>query len=528
MVLGFFVMLVLAWYHGDRGEQKVSGTELLILALLLAVGGGVLWRYAAMAQFAPAEVPVAAASTEGVTTGEPAAEPTSIAVLPFLDLSQARDQEYFSDGLSEELLNQLAQLPQLRVIARTSSFSFKGKEVAVSEIAKALNVAHVLEGSVRKSGDTLRISAQLIRTSDSSHLWSQTYDRKLTDIFKVQDEISNEVVAALKLKLLPDQALGTAQRTTNVEAYNQFLLGMERTPGDPKQSYLRSIAAFERAIALDPNYANAYAALADSKQRLADFVDSPAQREDLIRQTFALADKAVALAPDLSMAYGVRAQARYRASRDWKGAEDDFKRALALAPNNAYALSEFALEQFFAGHQAEAIAMDRRAVVLDPLSTDAWMYLGLHLAFSGQSDEARKALQRALDIYPGATWPRFLLGYLDLKEGRADAALAHFERADAEAFRLLGTTMVEFTRGHERESLQALEELQSKYEVGFAYQIAEAYGWRGDKDQTIHWLERAYELNDAGLFRMRYDPMLAIARDDPRFKALAKKVGIPE
>jgi TolB-like protein len=189
MVLGFFLVLVLAWYHGERGAQKVSGTELLILALVLAVGGGLLWKFAPT----PAAAPVAAAPAPPPAT----AHDNSIAVLPFVDMSQAGDQGYFSDGLSEELLNLLAQVPELRVIARTSSFSFKGKDVDATTIARTLGVEHLLEGSVRKSGNTLRITAQLIRASESSHLWSQTYDRELTDIFKVQDEIAYAVVEEL-------------------------------------------------------------------------------------------------------------------------------------------------------------------------------------------------------------------------------------------------------------------------------------------------------------------------------------------
>ena len=187
----------------------------------------------------------------------------SIAVLPFLNLSSDKEQDYFSDGLSEELLNQLAQIPQLRVIARTSSFSFKGKEVDVATIAKALNVANVLEGSVRKSANTLRITAQLVRASDSSQLWSQTYDRQMTDVFKVQDEIAGDVVAALKVKLLPTQELAKTQRTGNPEAYEHYLLGMDISRRDRLEASQLAAAEFQKAITLDPGYANAYAMLCD-------------------------------------------------------------------------------------------------------------------------------------------------------------------------------------------------------------------------------------------------------------------------
>src|SRR5690606_29400319 len=202
----------------------------------------------------------------------------SIAVRAFVDMSEAGDQEYFSDGLSEELLNQLAQVPGLKVIARTSSFSFKGKQADIATIAEALGVAHVLEGSVRKSGDRLRVTAQLIRASDSSHLWSQSYDRALSDVFGLQDEISREIVAALKLELLPADLPGNTQRTSSPVAYEAYLRGMEANRGASEADNRRAVAAFEQAVALDPGYANAFAALALACNIAADYADSPELR----------------------------------------------------------------------------------------------------------------------------------------------------------------------------------------------------------------------------------------------------------
>jgi len=235
LLLGLPIVLILAWYHGDRGEQRVSRIELASLTVLFLLGGGLFWRYEHSVEkpSVPSPAPPAGALT---------AADHSIAVLPFVNMSPDKDQEYFADGISEELLNLLAQVPQLRVIARTSSFSFKDKEADIATIAKTLNVANVLEGSVRKSGDTLRITAQLIRASDSSHLWSQTYDRQLTDVFKVQDEIAAAVVSELKLKLL-----GAAPRTTVVDpqAYTLYLqarqLGLQRS----REGYERSIALYQ-------------------------------------------------------------------------------------------------------------------------------------------------------------------------------------------------------------------------------------------------------------------------------------------
>ena len=316
----------------------------------------------------------------------------SIAVLPFVNMSSDKEQDYFSDGLSEELLNQLAQIAQLRVIARTSSFAFKGKEVDVATIAKTLNVANVLEGSVRKSANTLRITAQLIRAADSSHLWSETYDREMSDVFKVQDEISREVVAALRVKLLPAQEPSHLQRTTNSEAYEQVLIGKEERKHGGSEAYQRAIAAFQRAVELDPDYANAYAGLARAQAFFADFSATPAERAAEIRIAFANADKAIELAPDLANGYWVRGLLRHRLSWDWKGAQADFEKATALSPNDVEAVY-YAQALFFSGRQNEAFAIDRKATTLDPLSSEAWVVLGWHHAFAGQNAEARAALK---------------------------------------------------------------------------------------------------------------------------------------
>ncbi len=451
----------------------------------------------------------------------------SIAVLPFVNMSSDQEQEYFSDGLSEELLNQLAQIPQLRVIARTSSFSFKGKEVDVATIAKTLDVAHVLEGSVRKSGNQLRITAQLIRAADSSHLWSQTYDREMADVFKVQDEIAGEVVAALKVKLLPSQQLSNTQRTSNPQAYEQYLIGarLQGAAGQPARSGQEE--AFQRAIALDPNYANAYAGLAFAQGTLSDFAETPAQREDVIRQALATADQAIALAPDLPDGYAARGNTRHRLRWDWRGAQADFERALALDANDVTTLTSYGPLLFSLGRREEALAVLRKATAVDPLSANAWNVLGRHLAADQQTAAARTALQRSIELLPEHNWANFLLGTLELADGKSDVAMRHFERTP-DQFRLTGTAMVEHTRGNAPASQQALDQLKSRYSIGFAFQIAQVHAWRGEKDEALDWLDRAYDIHDAGIARLTYDPALDSLRDDRRFVALVRKLGFPE
>ena len=453
----------------------------------------------------------------------------SIAVLPFVNMSSDQEQEYFSDGLSEELLNQLAQIPQLRVIARTSSFSFKGKEVDVATIAKALNVANVLEGSVRKSGNTLRITAQLIRASDSSHLWSQTYDRNLTDVFKVQDEISREVVTALKLELLPGKLPDSTQRTHSPAAYEQYLIaqGVFRAgvKGAPVET---ALSALQRAIAIDPDYANAYALQSMALGRAADFAEDAAARERLISAALASADKAIALAPDLAIGYVRRGSIRFAVRWDWMGAKTDIERAIALEPDNAIVLSTYAQSLLTLGQREQALQLLRRAVVSDPLAVNAWTSLGRGLEAVGQTAEAKRSYERALEISPKMPWGTHLLGSLLLRTGHADEALAVFQSVDADAGPDGGIAMAEYTRGNEVASRNALASLEKHATPGMAFQMAEVRAWRGEKDQAFAWLDQAYAAHDGGLVRLPWDPAMDPLRDDPRFAALIKKMGFPK
>ena len=538
IIIGFPIALVIAWAFEltPQGLKRTEDVDLavqgsrkshawiyvVIVGALLSVGLFFVGRYTARAPRSASEELRRDGHSEAAT-----APAKSIAVLPFVNMSSDKEQDYFSDGLSEELLNQLAQIPQLRVIARTSSFSFKGKEVDVPTIAKTLNVAHVLEGSVRKSANTLRITAQLVRASDSSQLWSKTYDRDLTDVFKVQDEIAGDVVAALKVKLLPAQELPKTQRTNNTEAYEHYLLGMDISRRDRLEASKLAAEEFQKAITLDPGYANAYAMLSIAQARGADVAPSQTQRAEEIKQALATIDHALTLAPDLALAYSRRGYLRYSRAWDWQGAAADFKQALALDPNNAELLSFYSQSLFFSGRQTEAIAMARKATVIDPLSLEIWNNLGLLLFCSGQDAEARLAWQHALGINPGARWPNYLMGYLDLKEGKIESARTHFRDTD-EPFRLTGTALLEHTLGHAPESEQALDALKTKYAAGSAFQIAAVYAWRGEKDRAFEWLDRSYDQRDSGMQRMRYDPTIASLHNDPRFAALVNKMGFSE
>ena len=447
----------------------------------------------------------------------------SVAVLPFIDMSEKKDQEYFSDGLSEELIDLLAQVQDLRVPARTSSFAFKGKADDVPSIAQKLRVAHILEGSVRKSGNTIRVTVQLIRADNGYHLWSRTYDRDIEDIFKVQDEIAAAVVEVLKAKLAPAQAVA-AYRSSNAEAYNQYLLGKRFHSRGNVDGWRRAIDAFHKAIALDPDYAAAYASLALSEYVLADLTGDRAGQ----RQAMADAERAITLAPQEANGYASRGVLRMNVSRDWNGAEADLEKALALDPASDKVQGNYATLLERLGRLPEAIAVGRKATEIDPLSAIAWSNLGLYLTFHKDYPAADEALRRCLEINPESSFGGHHLAILRLLEGNAAAALATARKIGIEGFRLTDVAMAEHSLGHAEESQQALDELIAKHALDGAYQVAEALAWRGEKDKAFEWLERAYQQRDGGLSEVKVDLLLGRLHGDSRFKALLKKMNLQE
>ena len=539
LVAGFPVTAALAWaydFNAGRVErtapaQGPPGLRGLRLGAVL-VGIGLLAAAPGLAWFllkgSPPSVGEDGAKQEATTPSQQRPLP-SIAVLPLVNLSSDKEQEYFSDGLSEELLNLLAQLPQLRVIARTSSFSFKGKNVDVATIAKALDVANILEGSVRKSGSRLRVTAQLIRAADSSHLWSQTYDRELTDVFAVQDDIAGAVVAALKLKLLPGQSVPLAHRTGNTEAYEGFLLGQQLMRGGDYRELGKAVTALEKAVALDPKFAAGFALLSLARLALGDFSADLPTRVSLRETSMASADMALALDPGLAEAYLARAWVRCNVAREWASGEADLERARVLDPNNAALFFDAGeVPCFRPSRLQERLTYDRKVLASDPQSVAAWHYYGLHLFnLPDGRPQAEAALRRALELSPTAGWPHFLLAFLDLRDGRAEPALAQFRLAGP-GLSETGVAMAEHTLGHAQASQQALAELQSKYGAGFALQVAQVHAWRGERDLAFEWLDRAAAQLDSGLVRLRYELPLAGLRADPRFAALVARLGLPE
>ena len=461
------------------------------------------------------------------TTAAPALAPISeksIAVLPFVDMSEHKDQEYFSDGLSEELIDMLTKVPELRVPARTSSFYFKGKQATIADIAKALGVVHVLEGSVRKSGNTLRVTAQLIRVDNGYHVWSETYDRKLEDIFKVQDEIANAVVAALKVNLLPlDQPAQEELRTANLSAYNLYLQGRQSYNQGNIAGYQNAVTAFRAATVLDSRYAAAYAALALAQFWAADTTNDVPGYESAL----AAAEKAVALAPELAEGYSARGFLRGIYRFDFAGAQADLDKAVALNPSDATVLHRSAILLAVFGRLPEAIAREEKASALDPLSEEICRRLGFFFAANQQFARARPLYEKALVIAPHSFHAQYNLGQLELSENRLEQALLMFQQTEDEAYRLAGQARAEYSLGHFDASRSALNQLIAKH-VTDVWEIATVYAWRGEKDQAFEWAGRAYVQRDTGFTWIKIDSNFRNLRDDPRYKALLRKMNLPD
>jgi TolB-like protein/Tfp pilus assembly protein PilF len=476
----------------------------------------------------PAATQNPAAQTMPATPAAPAIAEKSIAVLPFVDMSEKKDQEYFSDGLSEELIDLLTQIPDLRVPARTSSFYFKGKSEDIQTIAKRLLVANVLEGSVRKSGDHLRVTAQLIRAANGYNLWSTTYDRQFDDVFKLQDEIAGAVVGALKLKLLAPPTLSNRQ-TTNPEAYNQYLIGRYLFAGGDWNVDRKAAAAFQAAVDLDPNYALAWAGLAEARFEAAEVSPSVARLISERREAQSLVDKAIALQPDLADGYAARGRMRAWGQWDFQGAADDFRHALALEPENGEILIRYSQAVLLPrGRLDEAVAVAQKALKVDPLNGAFWRHLGVLLLFRGDPTAGAVALQRSLDIYPEQSNTAAFLAYALLLQGQPANALLMSQRATAEPFRLQGAALAEHDLGRTTEAQRHLNELIARSSADAAYQIAEVYAWIGDKDLAFQWLDTAYRQHDGGLTIVKADPLLRSLRSDPRFTALLQKMGLLE
>jgi TolB-like protein/Tfp pilus assembly protein PilF len=375
LAFGAVAAIIIAWYHGEKGQQRISGIEIVMLAAILIVAG------IAMVVVGPKR------NGNATSAAAPAAEQASVAVLPFINMSSDKDQDYFGDGITEEILNVLAQLPGLRVPGRTSSFSFKNKDLPISEIARQLNVAHVLEGSVRKSGDKVRITAQLIDARKDEHLWSQSYDRDLSDVFAVQDEIARAIVQALRLRIkLPADTQLVQVATRSGQAHELYLRGLHYWRNRHEDELPRALEQFKAAIEKDPKYAPAYAGLALTYAVLP--LTTSFDRPLAVREGKAAAERALQLDPDNAEAHAALGQIAEELESDWTAAEQHLDQAIALDPANATAHQWRAEVHIIKGEHADALKETERAVALDPLNNIVQLVRALALNEAGRSDEA--------------------------------------------------------------------------------------------------------------------------------------------
>ncbi len=452
----------------------------------------------------------------------------SIAVLPFTDLSPDKDQEYFCDGMAEELINVFTNVPDLKVVARTSAFSFKGKEVDIRDIGEKLNVKTILEGSVRKSGNQLRISAQLIDVENGYHMWSQTYDRELKDVFTIQDEISSAIVSALKAKLLPGEKIEKKQ-TGNAEAYQSYLKGRffwnKRTATDLQ----KAIDYFKQATEKDSYYAMAYAGLASTYVVLPEYASqSPGDSYPLADNA---AKKALELDPTLAEPHAVLGTINTDYEWNWKEAEREYRTAIELNPNYPTAHHWYSLHLMKFGRFDEALSEINMALVLDPLSPIINVNVGYVLYHMRQYDKAIDQYHKTLELDPDFAGAYIPLGVVYLCQGKFDDAIAELKKVrtivGSHPFGLPELGFAYARSGDKNNALQALQDLFTFREEGYAvtFGIAMVYYGLHERDKMYEWLEKSYQERDFLLSYM-IEPFWDEIRSDPEFIALLRKMGL--
>ena len=527
LVVGFFVTLVLAWYHGERGVQRVTGTELLIIGLVLALGGGFLWRFAA-ASHTTADKSVVVPNESKALVPVTTSSEKSIAVLPLVNTSGDPANEYFSDGLSEELIAVLAKIPGLKIIGRSSSFLFKGKSDASQTIGEKLGVTNLLEGSVRKQDDRVRIVAELINAADGRALWSETYDRELKDVFAVQSEIATAVAEQLKIRLLGTPAKSDAAPSNdNLAAYNALQQGTFYFRLSTEEGTNKAIEFYDEAIRLDSHYALAYAQLSGAWRQLAATWLNGAEANEAYSKARKAAQTALSLSPDLAAAHEALGFVLATPDLDFAGAEVEFRKAEKLAPADAgpkFALGFVSAAQ---GRLTEGEKIMRETLALDPLGVTRYLNLARILIGGGRYDEAEAILRKGIELQPAAARLYSYLTVIDVIRGNAAAALQYAQLEPKGFWHDYALTLAQQVQGDQAAADAALQKLLDEDAVSGPFQIAAVYGLRKEPDKMFEWLERAYVEHDPGLTQLLLTPFILTYKDDPRFAAFCQKLKVP-
>jgi TolB-like protein/Flp pilus assembly protein TadD len=498
---------------------------------------------------APRREAALVAATEKSVAARSSAEPKSaanaksVAVLAFANLSDDKGSEYFSDGISEELLTVLQKIPGLHVAARTSAFSFKGKNATAQEIGRKLGVARLVEGSVRKAGEIVRIAARLTQADTGEQLWSENYTRDLKDVFAVQTELAQTIVGQLSGQLT-DGAVDPAAEaaiqaqvkaaekggTKNVEAHQHYLRGRFYANRGSEKGAGEALAEYQRAVELDPSFALAWAGLAQTHVWYCG-VSSAIGRagfDDHLARAREAAARALAIEPNLPEALRARATIQLHLDFDWNGAAETVRSALALAPADPAVVTVAGTLALARGDSTRAIELYRQAVALDPVNPGARAWLAFLLAVTGRFAEARAEYPRVVELLPAAPWSHAGLGFSFLLEGKFEEAAVEAQADAAEWARLLVVAMARWSQKRIPEADAALARLTEGFADVSAYNVAEVYAYRGDKDRAFEWLERARRQRDSGLDFMLCDPFLANLREDPRWDAFLHTMGLAD
>jgi TolB-like protein/Tfp pilus assembly protein PilF len=530
LALGFAASVFVAWAfemtpHGMKRTEDVSSNE-VIPQWSKRKFGALIISVAVIA----AGLFVFQLTRKPSSTNAPSADNKSIAVLPFENLSEDKSNAYFAEGVQDEILTRLAKVADLKVISRTSTQHFKSAPDNLPQIAKQLGVANIVEGSVQKARDQVRVNVQLINALTDAHLWADTYDRKLTDIFAVESEIAKTIADTLQAKLSGSEKTAMSKKpTANPEAYELYLKGKffwnKRTAADLR----RAIDYFNQAIAKDPNYALAYAGLAQSWKLLPAF--NGGAPKDCFPQAESAAKKALALDDTLSDAHAAVASLKGLNGFDYPGAIEEYERALKLNPNDATAHQWFANDTLAnIGQNEREVAVMKRAVELDPLSLIINANLGAAYVHAGRLDEAITQLRKTVEMDGAFYYARYTLALaLELK-GAIPEAIAEYQKTvsineDPVPLGMLGRLYA--AAGRKDEAQKILQQLRQRREQRYtaAYSLALVYLGLGDRDQALHWLEEGYRERDGfNIGPIRIDPLLTPLHGDPRFEALAEKI----
>src|SRR6266496_2891651 len=533
LALGFVISVMISWAfeatpEGLKRTENVPADAVLptwsprkfatFIGAVAVIAAGLL----AYQFLRPKSMPTPRKSE--TATAAPAISQKSIAVLPLLNESGDSKDEYFSDGLSEELIAALAQIRELKVIGRSSSFRFKDRKEETKTIGEKLGVATLLEGTVRKQGERVRIVAELINAADGIELWTQTFDRELKDIFAVQEEIAAAVASSLKVTLLGlDERPPTDSATQNIEAHNAYLLGHYHLQRRNIEDYRKAVDHYDEAIRLDPQYALAYAERSEAWTLIGDLSGQgktawPKARED--------AEKAVAIAPTLAEAHA--ALGWVRCFTEWKFAEGltELKRAKELSPANPTANDLLARVVVYLGKLDDAEKQARQAVELDPLASAPQNNLARILWYEGKLDEADAAARKSAELQPNSASSRRWQVLVAIQRGDKETALREAQLEPDESYRRFELAVAQYARGDRTAADAALADLIA-HDQGLDYQVAQVYAVRGEKEKAFEWLQIAMDNHDTGMLGLLVDPLLTSLRDDPRYKNLLAKMAFP-